>query len=102
MKEKTIVYDVFPDMTIRLQDGRIVSLRELEPMVTEAGKLFGAAPWSKNENPRPTRILASISPIDGLCLHDFKTGISHRWASRQPVMLDPDFVELLKGLGAQK
>ena len=59
MKEKTIVYDNVPDMKIKLQDGRVVTLGELEPMVMAAGKLFAYAPWSTSKNPRPTRILAS-------------------------------------------
>ena len=67
VKEKTIAHDIFPDMKIKLQDGRVVSLRELEPMVMEAGKLFAYAPWSTSNNPRSTRILASIS-ADGLAL----------------------------------
>ena len=58
MGEKQIVYDNFPDMKIKLQDGRIVTLGELEPMVMAAGKLFAYAPWSTSKNPRPTRILA--------------------------------------------
>ena len=100
MKEKTIVYDNVPDMKIKLQDGRIVTLEELEPMVMAAGKLFAYAPWSTNKNPRPTRILASISPVDGLALFDFKTRISHRWASRKPPTVDLSWLkELLKGLG---
>ena len=99
MKEKTIVYDNLPDMKIKLQDGRIVTLAELEPMVIEAGKLFAYAPWSKNPNPRPTRILASISAT-GLSLFDFKTRISHRWASRKPMTVDLSrFAELLKQIG---
>ena len=100
MAEKTIVYDNFPDMKIKLQDGRVVTLAELEPMVREAGKLFAYAPWSTSKNPRPTRILASIS-ADGLALFDFKTRISHRWASRKPMTTwDPsEFAELLKGAG---
>ena len=49
MKEKTIVYDNVPDMKIKLQDGRIVTLDELEPMVRAAGKLFAYAPWSTNQ-----------------------------------------------------
>ena len=98
MKEKTIVYDRTPDMKIKLQDGRVVTLGELEPMVRAAGKLFAYAPWSKSKNPRSTRILASISG-DGLALFDFKTRISHRWASRKPVEIDfSKFAELLKGL----
>src|SRR4051812_41466410 len=78
MKEKTILYDNTPDMEIKLEDGRIVTLDEMESMVRMAGKLFAYAPWSTSNNPRPTRIIASIS-ADGLSLHDFKTGISHRW-----------------------
>jgi hypothetical protein len=84
---KQIVYDRTPDMKIKLQDGRVVTLGELEPMVATAGKLFAYAPWSTSKNPRSTRIIASIS-ADGLSLHDFKTGISHRWASRKPMTLD--------------
>jgi hypothetical protein len=98
MGEKQIVYDNFPDMKIKLQDGRVVTLGELEPMVWAAGKLFAYAPWSKNPNPRPTRILASISAT-GLALFDFKTRISHRWASRKPTTVDPsEFAEMLKNL----
>jgi hypothetical protein len=98
MKEKTIVYDNFPDMKIKLEDGRVVTLCELEPMVMAAGKLFAYAPWSTSKNPRPTRILASIS-ADGLALFDFKTRISHRWASRKPTPVDlSGLAELLKGL----
>jgi hypothetical protein len=97
--EKQIVYDRTPDMKIKLEDGRVVTLGELEPMVMEHGKLFAYAPWSTSKNPRPTRILASIS-ADGLSLHDFKTRVSHRWASRKPMTWDPgEFAELLKGLG---
>ena len=55
---KQIVYDNFPDMKIKLQDGRVVTLGELEPMVMAAGKLFAYAPWSTSKNPRSTRILA--------------------------------------------
>ena len=96
--EKQIVYDNTPDMKIKLQDGREVLLGELEPMVRVAGKLFAYAPWSTSKNPRSTRILASIS-ADGLALFDFKTRISHRWASRKPVMPDlSGLAELLKGL----
>jgi hypothetical protein len=98
MKEKTIVRDLFPEKTIKLQDGRVVTMGELEPMVMAAGKLFAYAPWSTNPNPRPTRILASIS-ADGLALFDFKTRISHRWAQRQPRAVDlSGLAELLKGL----
>lgn len=98
MAEKTIVYSNYPDMKIKLQDGRVVTLAELEPMVMEAGKLFAYAPWSKSNNPRPTRILASIS-ADGLALFDFKTKTSHRWASRKPTAVDlSGLAELLKGL----
>jgi hypothetical protein len=86
-------------MKIKLQDGRVVTLGELEPMVWAAGKLFAYAPWSTSKNPRSTRILASIS-ADGLALFDFKTRISHRWASRKPFAVDlSGLKELLKGLG---
>ena len=74
-------------MKIKLQDGRVVTLDELEQLVMVAGKLFAYAPWSTSSNPRPTRILASIS-ADGLALFDFKTRISHRWASRKPLTVD--------------
>ena len=98
MGEKQIVYDNFPDMKIKLQDGRVVTLGELEPMVWAAGKLFAYAPWSTSKNPRSTRILASIS-ADGLALFDFKTRVSHRWASRKPLAVDlSGLAELLKGL----
>jgi len=98
MGEKQIVYDRTPDMKIKLQDGRVVTLGELEPMAREAGKLFAYAPWSKNPNPRSTRILASIS-AEGLALFDFKTRISHRWASRKPAPVDlSGLAELLRGL----
>ena len=40
MGEKQIVYDRTPDMKIKLQDGRVVTLGEMEPMVAIAGKLF--------------------------------------------------------------
>ena len=96
--EKQIVYDRTPDMEIRLSDGRVVTLGELEPMVMEHGKLFAYAPWSTSKNPRSTRILASIS-AEGLALFDFKTRISHRWASRKPTPVDlSGLAELLKGL----
>jgi hypothetical protein len=99
MGEKTIVYDNFPDMKIKLEDGRIVTLGELESMVTIHGKLFAYAPWSTSKNPRSTRILAGLS-ADGLALFDFKTRISHRWASRKPMTVDlSGLAELLKGLG---
>jgi hypothetical protein len=94
MTEKTIVYDNLPDMKIKLQDGRVVTLGELEPMVMAAGKLFAHAPWSTNKNPRPTRILASIS-ADGLALFDFKTRISHRWASRKSPAVDMSWLKEL-------
>ena len=96
MKEKTIVYDSTPDMKIKLQDGRVVTLDELEPMVMEAGKLFAYAPWSTSKNPRPTRILASIS-ADGLSLFDFKTRISHRWVVGRGNRVMPDF-ERVRGV----
>ena len=92
MGEKQIVYDRTPDMKIKLQDGRVVTLGEMEPMVAIAGKLFAYAPWSKNPNPRSTRILASIS-AEGLSLFDFKTKTAYRWASRKPTPVD------LSGLG---
>jgi hypothetical protein len=77
----------------------VVTLDELEPMARAEGKLFAYAPWSTSKNPRPTRILASIS-ADGLALFDFKTRISHRWASRKPLAADlSGLAELLKGLG---
>ena len=99
MKEKTIAYDNYPDMKIKLEDGRIVTLGELEPMVMAAGKLFAYAPWSTSKNPRSTRILASIS-ADGLALFDFKTRVSHRWASRKPMMPDLNgLAALLKHIG---
>ena len=99
MGEKQIVHDIFPDMKIKLQDGRVVTLAELEPMVMKHGKLFAYAPWSTSKNPRSTRILASIS-ADGLALFDFKTRISHRWASRKPFAVDSSgLAELLKGTG---
>jgi hypothetical protein len=100
MTEKTIVYDNTPDMEIKLEDGRIVTLGEMESIVRMTGKLFAYAPWSTSKNPRPTRILASIS-ADGLALFDFKTRISHRWASRKPSWpVDPgEFAELLKRVG---
>jgi hypothetical protein len=97
MGEKQIVYDRTPDMKIKLSDGRVVTLGELEPMVSIHGKLFAYAPWSTSKNPRSTRILASIS-ADGLALFDFKTRISHRWASRRPLAVDlSGLAELLKG-----
>jgi hypothetical protein len=96
--EKQIVYDRTPDMEIRLSDGRVVTLGELESMAMVHGKLFAYAPWSTSKNPRPTRILASIS-AEGLALFDFKTRISHRWASRKPTPVDlSGLAELLKGL----
>jgi hypothetical protein len=96
--EKQIVYDRTPDMEIRLSDGRVVTLGELESMVMIHGKLFAYAPWSKSKNPRSTRILASIS-AEGLALFDFKTRISHRWASRKPTPVDlSGLAELLRGL----
>lgn len=96
--EKQIVYDRTPDMEIRLSDGRVVTLGELESMVMIHGKPFAYAPWSKSKNPRSTRILASIS-AEGLALFDFKTRISHRWASRKPTPVDlSGLAELLKGL----
>jgi hypothetical protein len=99
VKEKTIAHDLFPEMKIKLQDGRVVTMGEMEDLVWHAGKLFAYAPWSTNKNPRPTRILASIS-ADGLALFDFKTRISHRWASRQPPAVDlSGLAEMLKGLG---
>ena len=36
MGEKQIVYDRTPDMKIKLEDGRVVTLGELESMVMEA------------------------------------------------------------------
>ena len=57
--EKQIVYDRTPDMEIRLSDGRVVTLGELESMEMIHGKLFAYAPWSKSWNisrrrsPRP-------------------------------------------------
>jgi hypothetical protein len=102
VQEKTIVYDLVPDLQIKLQDGRIVTAGEMEPMVMAAGKLFAYAPWSTNPNPRSTRILASIS-ADGLALFDFKTRISHRWADRERPAVDlSEFAELLKGLNTTR
>jgi hypothetical protein len=99
MGEKQISYDRTPDMEIKLEDGRVVTLGELEQELRASadGKRFAYAPWSTSENPRSTRILASISN-DGLALFDFKTRISHRWASRKPVDYSTGFGALLKGV----
>jgi hypothetical protein len=98
MKEKSIVHDLSPDMKIKLEDGCVVTLGEMETMVSRCGKLFAYAPWSTSKNPRSTRILASIS-ADGLALFDFKTRVSHRWASRKPLAVNlSELAELLKGL----
>jgi hypothetical protein len=86
MREKQIVYDRTPEMKIKLSDGRVVTLGELETMVTSE-PLFAYAPWSTSKNPRSTRILAGMS-ADGLALFDFKTRISYRWASRKPPEVD--------------
>jgi hypothetical protein len=97
MRERQIVYDRTPEMEIRLSDGRVVTLGELEPMVASE-PLFAYAPWSTSKNPRSTRILAGMS-ADGLALFDFKTRISHRWAARKPREVDfSGLAALLKGL----
>jgi hypothetical protein len=92
------IFAVALEMRIRLSDGKDVSLAELERLVVKHGKLFAYAPWSTSLNQRPTTILASVS-ADGLALFDFKTRISHRWASRKPLMVDfSELAALLKEL----
>ena len=94
-----IVYDLTPDMTLRLTDGTTVTLAELEQMVrlAPATVYTGYAPWDP-ESRTATRVRANMSS-DGLALYDVKTRVSHRWAHEAPPDLSK-FREAFKALFA--
>ena len=96
MKTKEIVYDRYPHEQIKLSDGEVVTLGELEQRCRLGMSFSAYAPWSKNPKPRKSRIWAHMSADGVLALFDHKTGISHRMASAKPP--DVDLQKLAAGL----
>ena len=88
-----IVFDLTPDMPLRLTNGNTVRLGELERMVRLA-PATGYAPWDP-ESRTATRVRANMSG-HGLALYDVKTGVSHRWAHKAP----PDLSEFREAFEA--
>ena len=98
MKEKAIVHDISPDMKIELEDGRVVTLGEMETMVREAWEAVRLRPGRRIEKSETdTDIGQSYRPTDWRCSiskHGFHIGgrrENRRWDLSE-------FAELLKGL----
>jgi hypothetical protein len=81
---KRILYDLRPEMQITLEDGKKLTLAELErELKTSPPKRSTAFPTPWDPESTSARVLATIGR-DGLCLWDTKTETSHRWAWRKP------------------
>ena len=78
-------------MTFVLSDGCEMSLAELEdyargwqPLrLEDAPRLVGYATLWDPDSTTPDRVHVLLG-VSGVCLHDFKTNITHRWKHRAP------------------
>ena len=85
------VFDLEPDMVFTLSNNRTLTLGELEAFALAAPfsfkarnqKVVGYATLWDPTSDTPDRVSVLIG-ASGLCLHDFKTGITHRWKDRAP------------------
>lgn len=86
--EQRQLYDLEPDALWRLSDGRTIALKDVETEVQASAatgdELRGFANLWDGASRTPNRVKATIG-FTGLVLVDFKTGASHRWASRRPI-----------------
>lgn len=95
VEEQAQVYDLEPDHEWRLSDGRLIRLADAEVIAQAAAstgeELRGHANLWDRGSRTPNRVKAVIG-FTGLVLIDFKTGTSHRWASRRPVDFQSDAI----------
>lgn len=93
VEEQAQVYDLQPDDEWRLADGRLIRLADAEAAAQATAatgeELRGHANLWDRGSKTPNRVKAVIG-FTGLVLIDFKTGASHRWASRRPVDFKSD------------
>lgn len=86
--EQRQLYDLEPGMEWCLADGRMIRLADAETAVEAANatgeELRGFANLWDGASRTPNRVKAVLG-FTGLVLIDFKTGASHRWASRRPI-----------------
>jgi hypothetical protein len=107
-KSATQVYDLEPEMIFPCSCGDQVTLADLEDHVVADAYLAGkgrgsgtpgrgyATLWDPHST-TPDRVSVLTSTSTGLCLHDFKTNITHRWKDRAP---PEDFTDLMAELMA--
>lgn len=95
VEEQAQLYDLEPDHEWRLADGRLIRLADAEIAAQAAAatgeELRGYANLWDRGSKTPNRVKAVIG-FTGLVLIDFKTGASHRWASRRPVDFKSDAI----------
>lgn len=95
VEEQAQLYDLNPDDEWRLADGRLICLADAEEAAQAAAatgeELRGHANLWDRGSKTPNRVKAVIG-FTGLVLIDFKTGASHRWASRRPVDFKSDAI----------
>jgi hypothetical protein len=87
------IYDLLPEMEIKLDDGTVMTLADLEALAPGMGKWQRAyaTPWDPASD-RKDRVKYNVGPL-GLELWDTKDEVMHYWASEKPPDLD-----LLAGL----